>query len=211
MLAARGVRSECADFCARRMKAGDYAGARPELVRASAHPGKAFRSRTARSQGRYVRHRLHHRHTAVPAGRAAASLRYGRSQSRTAPAARCWNRINSAIAQTDANRVEHALKTGDLAGAESAAEDYEATPGASRAEVAQWSQQMWKLVNLQRAHPTRATKSALKGAISALQKENAHAGRMSDDKFRNWVIETATVAGTPMVEVRRSATTAYCG
>ena len=200
MLAAAGCAPSALTSARARMKAGDYAGARPELVALSAHPEKL-----SAAELREVKDDLCVTDFTI----GAPSFPLAEQQQACATAAAApdstsgplLDRINSAIAQNDANRVEHALKTGDLAGAESAAEDYEATPGASRAEVAQWSQQMWKLVNLQRAHPTRATKSALKGAISALQKENAHAGRMSDDKFRNWVIETATVAGTPMVEV----------
>ncbi len=181
------------------MKAGDYARARPDLIALSAHPEKL-----SAAELREVKDDLCITDFTI----GAPSFPLADQQQACAEAAALPNsnsgpllaRINSAIAQSDADRVEHALKSGDLAGAESAAEDYEATPGASRAEVARWSEQMWKLVNLKPAHSSRATKSALKGAISELQRENSHTGRMSDDKFRNWVVKTATVAGTPMVE-----------
>lgn len=198
-LAATGCAPSALTSARSRMKAGDYAGARPELIALSAHP-----ENLSAAEMREVKDDLCVTDFTI----GAPSFPLAEQQQACAAAAAnpdsnsgpILDRINSAIALNDAGRVEHALKSGDLAEAETAAEDYEATPGASRAEVAQWSQRMWKLVNVQRSHPSRAARSALKGAISTLQKENAHAGRMSDDKFRDWVIETATVAGTPMVD-----------
>ncbi|MGC1341233.1 MAG: hypothetical protein WA854_02840 [Candidatus Binataceae bacterium] len=199
MLAATGCAPSALTSARARMKAGDYAGARPELVALSAHP-----ENLSAAELREVKDDLCTTDFTIGAPsfplaeqQQACSLAAAEPGSNSEP---LLDRINSAIAQNDANRVEHALKSGDLAGAESAAEDYEATPGASRTQVEQWSGQMWKLVNVSRTHPNRATKTALKGAISELQRENSHAGRMSDDKFRDWVIQTATVAGTPMVE-----------
>ncbi|MHB8381224.1 MAG: hypothetical protein ACYDC3_02620 [Candidatus Binataceae bacterium] len=199
MFAASGCAPSALSAARARMKAGDYAGARPELVALSANPEKL-----SAAQQQEVKDDLCI--TDFTIGAPSYPLADQQQQCALAAAEPGSNsgplldRINSAIAQGDADRVEHALKIGDLAGAESAAEAYEATPGASRAEVARWSGQMWKLVNVKRAHPTRATKTALKGAITTLQREHSHAGRMSDDKFRTWVIETATVDGTPMVE-----------
>jgi hypothetical protein len=181
-----------------RMKAGDYARARPDLVALSAHPEKL-----SSSELREVKDDLCITDYTI----GAPSYPLAEQQETCAEAAAepgsssgvLLARVNSAIAQADTDRVEHALKSGDLASAESAAEDYEVTPGASRVQIEHWSGRMWKLVNVKRSHPTRATKSALKSAISQLQRENSHAGRMSDDKFRNWVVATATVAGMPMV------------
>jgi hypothetical protein len=198
-LAAAGCAPSALTSARTRMKAGDYAGARPELVALSAHP-----ENLSAAELREVKDDLCVTDFTI----GAPSFPLAEQQQTCAQAAAepgsnsdpILARVNAAIAQNDADRVEYALKGGDLAGAESAAEDYEATPGASRAEVAQWSKQMWKLVNIQRSHPTRATKTALKGAITELQKENSHTGRMSEDKFRDWVIETATVAGTPMID-----------
>lgn len=199
MLLAAGCAPSALTSARAQMKAGNYAMARPDLLALSAHPEKL-----SAAELREVKDDLCISDFTI----GAPSFPLSEQQQACADAAAepgsvsgpMLARINSSMAQDDAERVERALKSGDLAGAESAAEDYEATPGASHAEVARWSGRMWKLVNVKRSHPTRATKSALKGAISALQRENTHAGRMSDDKFRNWIVQTATVAGTPMVE-----------
>ncbi len=199
VLAATGCAPSALTPARAHMKAGDYAGARPELIALSAHPEQlsAAELREVKDDLCVTDFTIGAPSFPLAEQQQACALAASEPGSNSGP---LLDRINTAIAQNDADRVEHALKSGDLAGAESAAEDYEATPGASPAEVAQWSQRMWKLVNVPRSRPTRATKSALKGAISELQKENSHTGRMSDDKFRDWVIETATVAGTPMVE-----------
>ena len=55
-------------------------------------------------------------------------------------------------------RSNAALATGDLGGAEQAAQVYLNTPGADPAVVAKWSQQMWELVSQQRQSPRSASK-----------------------------------------------------
>jgi len=182
-----------------KLKAGDYAAAHEQLIALAAHPDQL-----SAAQLREVKDDLCITDYTIGAPSfPPAEQRRACAEAAAVPgsnSAIVLARINSAIAQADAKRVERALKAGDLAGAEAAAEDFEATPAANRTEVANWSARMWKLVNLtQRAHPTRARKSALKKTIAELRRRNPHAGRMSDDKFRDWIIQAATVAGAPMV------------
>jgi len=198
MVFAAGCAPSALTVARAKLKAGDYAAAHEQLIALSAHPDQL-----SAAQLREVKNDLCITDYTIGApSYPLAEQRQVCAEAAMLPgsnSALILARINSAIAQADAERVERALKAGNLAGAEAAAEDYEATPAANRAEVANWSVRMWKLVNLTQVHPTRAHRSALKGTIAELRRENAHAGRMSDDKFRNWIIQTATVAGAPMV------------
>ncbi|MBV8138321.1 MAG: hypothetical protein JO121_22235 [Deltaproteobacteria bacterium] len=108
-------------------------------------------------------------------------------------------RIDGAIEQADNDRVTAAIKAGDLAGAETAVEDYESLPGANQVQVASWSNQMWKLVEQKDQRPTRSHKAALGSAIATLKRQHADARKMNDAAFKRWVVQTASVDGRPMV------------
>jgi hypothetical protein len=109
-------------------------------------------------------------------------------------------RIDAAIVRADDDQIEGAIKAGDLASAEAAIEDYEATPGANQVQVAQWSNRMWKLVKQgQAAAPSHHEKAMLGHAIAAIKREHRDARKMSDAAFQRWVVKTATADGTEMV------------
>jgi hypothetical protein len=107
-------------------------------------------------------------------------------------------RVDSAIEQADNDQVSAAIKSGDLAAAEAAVEDYESLPGANQVQVARWSNQMWKLVQRDE-RPTPSRKAVLGSAIASLKREHADARKMNDAAFKRWVVKTATVDGKPLV------------
>jgi hypothetical protein len=78
-------------------------------------------------------------------------------------------RVDSAIEQADNDQVNAAIKSGDLAAAEAAVEDYESMPGANQVQVARWSNQMWKLVQKDE-RPTPSRKAVLGSAIASLKR-----------------------------------------
>ena len=107
-------------------------------------------------------------------------------------------RVESAIEQADNDQVNAAIKSGDLAAAEAAVEDYESMPGANQVQVARWSNQMWKLVQKDE-RPTPSRKAVLGSAIASLKREHADARKMNDAAFKRWVVKTASVDGKPLV------------
>ena len=108
-------------------------------------------------------------------------------------------RIDGAIEQADNDQVNAAIKSGDLAAAEAAVEDYESMPGANQVQVAHWSNQMWKLVEQKDERPTPSRKAVLGSAIATLKRSHADARKMNDAAFKSWVVQTATVDGKPLV------------
>jgi hypothetical protein len=181
------------------MRAGDYAQARPELLALAAHPEKL-----STPQLREVKDDLCI--TAYTIG--APSFSLAAQQQSCADAASepgstsglLLARINAALAQSAADQVEHALRSGDLAGAEAAAEQYATIPGADPSKMANWSGRMWKMANVNRTHPNRATKAALNVTITQLRRREKQVLHLSDGKFHAWILDTATIAGVPMVE-----------
>jgi hypothetical protein len=113
-------------------------------------------------------------------------------------------RIDKAIEQADDERIEAAIRAGDLAAAEAAVEDYETLPGANQIQVARWSDKMWKLVELEDNQSPRVRKAVLASAIVTLKREHAELTRLSDPAFKRWVIKTATVNGKTIVYDPRS-------
>jgi hypothetical protein len=109
-------------------------------------------------------------------------------------------RINREIAAADEAAVEHALKNGDLAGAETAATDYAATPGAEPDKLAQWAHRMWSMVDAKQPNPPRARlhDKKIARAIAALRSQNREVRAMSDAAFHEWIVKTATVGGEPI-------------
>lgn len=105
-------------------------------------------------------------------------------------------RVDREIALSDESAVEQALKTGDLADAETAASDYANTPGTNPANLSQWSERMWAMVDAdQNRHRTRYSRREIARAIAKLRKENRHIRAMSESAFHAWIVRTATVNG----------------
>jgi len=198
-LLATGCASSGALSTARsRMRAGDYAGAHRELTALEEHPEKL-----SPDELREVKDDLCV--TDFTIGRPAYSLREqqracteaaGEPGSQSAP---LLARVEGAIEQADNDQVAAAIKSGDLAAAEAAVEDYESMPGANQVQVARWSNEMWKLVEQNGERPPPSGKAVLVSAIATLRREHAEARKMNDTAFKRWVVKTATVNGKPLV------------
>jgi hypothetical protein len=108
-------------------------------------------------------------------------------------------KIDNQILRSAYEKVNAALASGDLAGAEQAAQQYLSTPGADRAVVAKWSHEMWQLVTKrdQRIEP-RHKKKELAAAIESVRREYPSVRKMSKDEFMAWVAKQGNVDGTRM-------------
>ena len=108
-------------------------------------------------------------------------------------------KIDDQILRSSYERVNAALVSGDLAGAEQAAQQYLGTPGADRTVVAKWSRQMWELVNKRdsRVEPRRKKKE-IAAAIESVRKEYPSVRNMSKDEFMAWVAKQGSVDGARM-------------
>ncbi len=178
---------------------GDYAGARPELVALAAHPDKL-------SSAELLEVRDDLCTTDYTIGKPSFSLK-DQYQTCSEAAAMAGSssgpvlaRITAEIADNDTQKVTSALKAGDLAGAEAAAEDYESLPENNQTLVRSWSDKMWLLVNSESKHHPHVRKAALANAVMALRHSNPKLASMSDEKFRDWIVTTATIDGVPMIE-----------
>jgi hypothetical protein len=106
--------------------------------------------------------------------------------------------IDEAERRKDADEVEAALSAHDLADAERAATDYQRSPGGDPATVARWSKQIWTLADAQVFAET-SRKHSLAPAIAEARKKHHNVVKMGKTQFIRWVVETATVSGTPLV------------
>jgi len=180
-----------------KLSAGDYAGAHQELVALSAREDQL-----TPAERREVKNDLCL--TEFTIGRPTYQLKEQRracaaaSQEPGSSSGEILARIDSTMAEADAEQVDAAIRAGDLAGAEAAAEDYESAPDADSAQIARWSQKMWKLVEEKERH-SPLSRSSLVSAIAKLRRQYPNARRMNVAVFERWVIATATVDGTPLV------------
>ena len=112
--------------------------------------------------------------------------------------ARFVEKIDDQILQSSYGRVNAALASGDLGGAEQAAQTYLNLPGADQAVVAKWSYRMWELVN-QRDHRTEAHREkAIAAAILAVRQQHPSMRKLSKPEFVPWVAKQGSVAGTAL-------------
>jgi hypothetical protein len=202
-IAAAGFAGGCAPAALRsartNIQSGHYLQARQDLLKL-----RARQSELSADQRREVNDDLCM--TEFMIGRPTLSLREQRDTCARAAAepgsksAEYLARINQEIATADVAAVEHALKEGDLAGAETAAEDYAATPGADPKILAQWADRMWSMVDARQPSPPRAKRhhKEIARAIAALRKENREIRSMSEAEFHDWIVKTATVSGQPI-------------
>jgi hypothetical protein len=107
-------------------------------------------------------------------------------------------KIDDTIRRTSYGRVNAALASGDLGGAEQAAQVYVSTPGADPLVVAKWSHQMWELVTRRDHRVEQRHKKDVAAAIAALRKEYPAVRKMSKDDFMAWVAKEGSVEGTAM-------------
>jgi len=180
------------------LRAGNYTAAHRELAALEEHPEKL-----SPDELREVKDDLCV--TEFTIGRPSYSLREQQrvcTEAASEPGsqgAEVLARVDGAIEQADNDQVNAAIKSGDLAAAEAAVEDYESLPGANQVQVAHWSNQMWKLVKQTDERPTPSRKAALGSAIATLKRTHADARKMNDAAFKHWVVQTATVDGKPLV------------
>jgi len=180
------------------LRAGNYAAAHRELLALQAHPEKL-----SAAELREVKDDLCV--TEFTIGRPTYSLREQQRVCTEAAAepdsqsADVLARIDGAIEQADNDQVVAAIKSGDLAAAEAAVEDYQSMPGANQVQVAHWSNQMWKLVEPKDERPTPSHRAVLGSAIATLRREHGDVRKMNDASFKQWVVKTATVDGKPLI------------
>ena len=180
------------------LRAGNYTAAHRELTALEAHPEKL-----RPAELREVKDDLCV--TTFTIGRPTYSLREQQricTEAGAEPGSQSSDvlaRIDGAIEQADNDQVTAAIKSGDLAAAEAAVEDYESMPGANQVQVARWSNQIWKLVEQKEELSTPSRKAVLASAIATVRREHPNARKMNDAAFKHWVIETATVDGKPLV------------
>jgi hypothetical protein len=108
------------------------------------------------------------------------------------------DKIDEQIRRTSYEKVNAALASGDLGGAEQAAQVYLNTAGADREVVAKWSHQMWELVNQRDQRTEQRHKKDLAAAIAAIRKQYPAMRKMTKDEFMLWVAKQGSVAGTAM-------------
>src|SRR5215472_10761839 len=181
-----------------KIHSGDYAGAHRELVALAEHP-----ENLSPSERREVKDDLCATDFAI--GRPVFPLK---DQQRVCADAAVepgshsrdvLSQVYAATVQADDQQIEKGIKSGDLAAAETAVEDYESIPGANQVQVAKWANQMWKLVEQKEVRAERANKAAVTTAITSLQREHADTRKMNDREFLDWVVKTTTIDGAPMV------------
>jgi len=88
-------------------------------------------------------------------------------------------KIDDQVRRSSYEKVNAALASGDLGGAEQAAQVYVNMPGADQAVVEKWSQQMWELVNQRDDRTGGRRKKELAAAIAAY----------ADDKKAHSIVE----------------------
>jgi hypothetical protein len=107
-------------------------------------------------------------------------------------------KIDDQVRQSSYAKVNAALASGDLGGAEQAAQVYTSTPGGDPAVVAKWSGQMWELVDRRDRDDAARRKKQLAAAIAAVRQQYPSMHKMSNDEFVRWVSKQGSVAGTAM-------------
>jgi hypothetical protein len=107
-------------------------------------------------------------------------------------------KIDDQVRKASSEKVSAALASGDLGGAEQAAQAYVGTSGADPQVVAQWSHQMWGLVTQRDHRVEQRHKKDMAAAIAAIRREYPEVRKMSKDEFILWVAKEGSVEGTAM-------------
>lgn len=134
----------------------------------------------------------------------ADALREPGSQSATIVA-----KIDNQAREAYAKEIDASLASHDLASAERAAINYQATPGADPALVAKWSLEIWSLAE-QVFADSSDNKSSLVTTIAQARKDHPDVRHMNDAQFERWVQADLTLSGRPVasqVRVKQSKLT----
>jgi len=107
-------------------------------------------------------------------------------------------KIDDQVRRSSYEKVNAALASGDLGGAEQAAQVYVNMPGADQAVVEKWSQQMWELVNQRDDRIEGRRKKELAAAIASVRRQYPSMRKMSKTEFVLWVAKQGSVEGTAM-------------
>ena len=108
-------------------------------------------------------------------------------------------RVEEAQRDALAAEVTSALKANDVIDAEGAITRYRSIPGADPLVVAGWSRQIWIILNRRDSLAQKRSGHQLDAAISKLARAYPQIKEMNDNTFRHWVLDNASVDGTPMV------------
>lgn len=108
-------------------------------------------------------------------------------------------RIDSAERVATNVKVDSALGTGDIAGAEDAVVRYQSFPGANQQAIAEWSKEIWSTLGQQESR-SKYHNRHLVPAIAAVTRRYAKVRSMNDTAFRHWVMNNATVSREALVE-----------
>jgi len=108
-------------------------------------------------------------------------------------------RIDTAERVKTATAVNEALSEGDIAGAEATVVGYQTFPGADQNAIAGWSKQIWANINNTQKQ-AQGHDRHLASAIAAISQRYPDVRTMNDPAFRRWVMNSAKVSGTPLVE-----------
>jgi len=98
-----------------------------------------------------------------------------------------------------AAEVTSALKANDVMDAEDATARYRSIPGADPRVVAGWSRRIWIILNRRDGLAQKRSGHQLDAAISKLARAYPQMKEMKESAFRHWVLDNASVDGTPMV------------
>lgn len=107
-------------------------------------------------------------------------------------------KIDDQVRKASYEKVRAALASGDLGGAEQAAQAYVGTPGADPEVVANWSHQMWGLVTQRDHRAEQRHKKDVAAAIATIRRQYPEVRKMSKDEFILWVAKEGSVEGTAM-------------
>jgi len=107
-------------------------------------------------------------------------------------------KLDEQARRTSYGKVNAALASGDLGGAEQAAQVYLNTAGADPATIAKWSRQMWELVNARDQRVEQRHKKDVAAAIAVIRKQYPAMRKMSKQEFMMWVAKQGSVEGTAM-------------
>ncbi len=98
-----------------------------------------------------------------------------------------------------AAEVTSALKANDVMLGEDAITRYRSIPGADPRVVAEWSRQIWVILNRRDSLAQKRSGHQLDAAISKLARAYPQMKEMKESAFRHWVLDNASVDGTQMV------------
>ena len=107
--------------------------------------------------------------------------------------------IDTAARAKTAAAVHEALADGDIAGAEAAVVSYQTFPGADKSAIAGWSKQIWARIDGNQKRGQNHDRH-MASAIAAISQRYPRVRTMNDPAFKRWVMNSAIVSGTPLVE-----------